>query len=535
MPAASLASRARVVALVVSLFSLPVGALADNGTDTLLTVDRQRPQLIERIVETWGAKIAQSSSPLSIDELRIRLQGLRADRLLAASLATSPDALRGVIHDGPPAKPALADGKALGDATIDSVYTPVTPCRLVETRGVFAAVYQGDGSPAHTPLPFTANQIRTYTVQGGNNVCLTQLPAGLDPSAVQLQVFGMPTTSISGDIEILPQGSTFGTTATMVYVASIAFNTVSTAARINPANNQISVQVRGGGAHVAIDVVGYFKRPGNYNGVHSITGPGTTDGGGYDNTASGEFSTVAGGYVNTASGSYSTVAGGFGNTASGSYSFAAGWQARADQNQCFLFANWSSYIASPANCLNVTNVARFIMNHGLSVDYGTARPDGGGTRWVAIGDIFAGQTISTWTGAFLTDTGVWVDKPPSQSRMTDFRPVDVRQVLAKVSELRIGTWRYKDAERGLRHMGAMGEDFHAAFGIGYGPRAIGAMDARGVMLAAIQGLHRLVQDRDATITAQQKQLEAQQRDISAQARELAALTERVHRLERIDP
>jgi hypothetical protein len=194
MPAASLASRARVVALVVSLFSLPVGALADNGTDTLLTVDRQRPQLIERIVETWGAKIAQSSSPLSIDELRIRLQGLRADRLLAASLATSPDALRGVIHDGPPAKPALADGKALGDATIDSVYTPVTPCRLVETRGVFAAVYQGDGSPAHTPLPFTANQIRTYTVQGGNNVCLTQLPAGLDPSAVQLQVFGMPTT-----------------------------------------------------------------------------------------------------------------------------------------------------------------------------------------------------------------------------------------------------------------------------------------------------------------------------------------------------
>jgi hypothetical protein len=386
MPAASLASRARVVALVVSLFSLPVGALADNGTDTLLTVDRQRPQLIERIVETWGAKIAQSSSPLSIDELRIRLQGLRADRLLAASLATSPDALRGVIHDGPPAKPALADGKALGDATIDSVYTPVTPCRLVETRGVFAAVYQGDGSPAHTPLPFTANQIRTYTVQGGNNVCLTQLPAGLDPSAVQLQVFGMPTTSISGDIEILPQGSTFGTTATMVYVASIAFNTVSTAARINPANNQISVQVRGGGAHVAIDVVGYFEAAsdstsltlqvrgnrvmryeyfnqspnimGGFAGnaaigagyAQTIAGGGKPDSncfdpfsgtlarlcsnqtgqsfstvsGGGANVAAGYGSAVAGGLSNTAGADYSTVVAGFSNTASGFYSTVAG-------------------------------------------------------------------------------------------------------------------------------------------------------------------------------------------------------------------
>lgn len=146
--------------------------------------------------------------------------------------------------------------KALGDTADDVVYTPVTPCRLVETRGTFAAVYQGGGA-------FTANEIRNYAIQGGNGVCLSQLPAGLHPSAVQLQVFGMPTTAASGDIEILPQGTAFGATATMVYVGSIAFNTVSTNAKINTANNQISVQVRGGGAHVAIDVVGYFRKEAN--------------------------------------------------------------------------------------------------------------------------------------------------------------------------------------------------------------------------------------------------------------------------------
>ena len=61
----------------------------------------------------------------------------------------------------------VGETKALGDNGADVVYTPVTLCRLVETRGMFAAVYQGNGAPAHTPIPFTPNQIRSYFVQGG--------------------------------------------------------------------------------------------------------------------------------------------------------------------------------------------------------------------------------------------------------------------------------------------------------------------------------------------------------------------------------
>ena len=232
--------------------------------------------VVEGIVATWGAALAQSSAHVTIDELRMRLQGLRADRLLVASLAGTLDGLREIIGadslSAATAKLGLLQAKAFGDSGYDVVYTPVTPCRLVETRGTFAAVYQGNGTPAHTAVPFAPSEIRSYTVQGGNGACLTQLPEALNPAAVQLQVFGMPTTAASGDIEILPQGGSFGSTATMVYIATIAFNTVSTSARINPANNQISVQVRGGGANLAIDVVGYFRRPGNYAGTHTITG-----------------------------------------------------------------------------------------------------------------------------------------------------------------------------------------------------------------------------------------------------------------------
>ena len=43
-------------------------------------------------------------------------------------------------------KHSLLQAKALGDANQDVVYVPVTPCRLVETRGTFPAVFQGGGA-----------------------------------------------------------------------------------------------------------------------------------------------------------------------------------------------------------------------------------------------------------------------------------------------------------------------------------------------------------------------------------------------------
>jgi hypothetical protein len=236
--------------------------------DSLLSIDQNRPAVIEGIVGTWGSEIAKLGVPGS--ELRKALEGIRADQLLAASVVRSANGLLDVLENALPqatldaARSANKQDKvtkALGDSDKDVVYTPVTPCRLVDTRGNFGAVYRGDGSPSNNPSPFAASEIRTYVVQGGNGVCLSQLPAGLQPTAVQLQVFGIPNNGVSGDLEILPEGSTFGSTATMVFLANNPFNSVATTARINLANNEIAVQVRSGSAHVAIDVVGYFTPP----------------------------------------------------------------------------------------------------------------------------------------------------------------------------------------------------------------------------------------------------------------------------------
>ncbi|MFO1303330.1 MAG: tail fiber domain-containing protein [Burkholderiales bacterium] len=247
--------------------------LARQVTSPLLAIDRNRATVVDRVVAQWGEELARSNAGITQAQLREMLLAMRADQLLAASLVGNLEGLRNVVAAAlvseADIKPSLA--KALGDASQDVTYVPVTPCRLVETRGTFAAVYQGGGA-------FTPNQIRTYTLQGGNGVCLSQLPASATPSAVQMQVYGIPTTTGSGDIEILPQGSAFGSSASLVYLATNAFTSSAVTSPANIANKQISVQVRGGGAHVAIDVVGYFRPPqGGF--VTSVTaGTGLTGG-----------------------------------------------------------------------------------------------------------------------------------------------------------------------------------------------------------------------------------------------------------------
>jgi hypothetical protein len=116
--------------------------------------------------------------------------------------------------------------------------------------------------------------VRAYKIEGANGVCLSQLPASLAPSAVQVQVFAYPTTPEAGDIEMLPYGVLFGSTATMVYLGNNVVTTVSATTLVNQANKQIGVQVRGGGAHLVVDVVGYFRAPqgGYVSGITAGTG-----------------------------------------------------------------------------------------------------------------------------------------------------------------------------------------------------------------------------------------------------------------------
>src|SRR5262249_11428245 len=75
----------------------------------------------------------------------------------------------------------------------------------------------------------------------------------------------------------------------------------------------------------------------------------------------------------------------------------------------------------------------------------------------------------------------------------------------------------------IRHMGPMAQDFAAAFGLGENDTTISTVDAQGVALAAIQGLHSLVKDQQAQLDQLRTENSAQQAQIADLQARLAAL------------
>jgi hypothetical protein len=122
---------------------------------------------------------------------------------------------------------------------------------------------------------------------------------------------------------------------------------------------------------------------------------------------------------------------------------------------------------------------------------------------------FAGKVAAT---AYLTVS--------DRNAKTDFKPIDSAAVLELISRLPITSWAFKD-DRGLRHIGPMAQDFHAAFGLsGEDEKHINLSDAAGVSLAAIQELTKRLKEKDARIAALEGQMNTMNHTLSARLAKL---------------
>jgi len=236
---------------------------------------------------------------------------------------------------------------------------------------------------------------------------------------------------------------------------------------------------------------------------NTASGEDSTIGGGHHNTASGDSaSTVGGGYNNIASGHTATVPGGGRNIAQGVYSFAAGHHAQANHDGAFVWAdsNGFDFASSADNQLSArcTGGARFV-----------SAIDGSGNPTAGV-ELAAGG--GSWSS--LSDRNL----------KENFRPLDAQAILARVARLPITEWNYKAQDDAVRHIGPMAQDFSAAFGVGESDRRIATLDADGVALAAIQGLHAMVREKEAQLADMAARLD--QKD-----GEIAELTERLEKLE----
>ena len=112
---------------------------------------------------------------------------------------------------------------------------------------------------------------------------------------------------------------------------------------------------------------------------------------------------------------------------------------------------------------------------------------------------------------------------------TDVTLVDSGEILRGVIDLPITSWSYR-SESGIRHVGPMAQDFHAAFGLGSSDRHIVTIDADGVAFAAIQGLNAKLEqqltERDGLIAAQRSELLLQREQLEDLRRIVDTLVKR---------
>jgi hypothetical protein len=242
------------------------------------------------------------------------------------------------------------------------------------------------------------------------------------------------------------------------------------------------------------------------------SGFGSTVGGGAGNLVSENHATVAGGLGNEAAAVHASVGGGNGNRAIGAYATVPGGLLNEAAGTHSLAAGQRAHV-SPEH------TGAFLYADSIAADFNSAAADEfavratGGVRFVTGVD---GEGTST-TGAILpAGSGAW-SSLSAQWAKAGVRPVDPPAVLALVTELPVSTWYYREQDASVQHMGPMAEDF-AVFGLGDEEGYISSVDADGISLAAIQGLHALVEEQGLSLADQEERIEALEARLASDTR-----------------
>ncbi|HEU0302734.1 MAG TPA: tail fiber domain-containing protein, partial [Longimicrobium sp.] len=125
------------------------------------------------------------------------------------------------------------------------------------------------------------------------------------------------------------------------------------------------------------------------------------------------------------------------------------------------------------------------------------------------------------------------------NRKEQFLSIDGEDILARIRNLPVTTWRYRDEEdRAVRHIGPMAQDWERAFGFSGDPTTINMSDFDGVNLAAIQALERRTAGQDGRIEAleaENARLREQIGEVERLREQNAAMEDRLRRLEALLP
>ena len=262
------------VFLTVSIFVIPsvlaqqIPSLRDMQDQTRRAQYQEKLQQVlndkagyaAAIVQRWesDARASGKWDDNYSTDLQNALVKLAPDNLLAAGEAPTYAAMRRVLAAGLPVPPVLPDHEGaalspelLGDVTDDLVYTPVTPCRIADTR-------YGGG-------PITAGTSRSFDVDGSNfsgqggNAAGCGIPYGVARAITMNITVTQPAAA--GYFTAWAVGQTQPLASILNFVAGSTIANTTIVPVLPGAGNDFYLYSGGGTAHAVIDVLGYYSTP----------------------------------------------------------------------------------------------------------------------------------------------------------------------------------------------------------------------------------------------------------------------------------
>ncbi|GAB2502327.1 hypothetical protein [Arenimonas alkanexedens] len=143
--------------------------------------------------------------------------------------------------------------QALGALSNDLVYTPVTPCRIVDTRNVAAGTIATNGT-----RNFVAIGVTGFTSQGGSGTDCGVNP--LTATAVAVNITAV-TPATAGFATVYPFGTTRPVASSINYTAGAIVNNALIVQIPNPVAAFDFTVYTFAQSHYVADIVGYFAPP----------------------------------------------------------------------------------------------------------------------------------------------------------------------------------------------------------------------------------------------------------------------------------
>lgn len=212
-------------AYVQRVYGVRVGTWAERMAPTFAKIDG----------ENFRRAVARDTFEGAMAELSGRGEQL-TDRQASARLAS-----------------AGGGEKLLGDLNADLVYTPITPCRIADTR-----VTGGGPITAGGTRSFFSVNTNNYTVQGGSATNCGLL--GVNASAIAINITAV-SPSAAGYATVYPFGTTQPLAASVNYTAGAIVNNAIITRIPNPLQSSDFTVFSFAQAHYVIDIVGYFAPP----------------------------------------------------------------------------------------------------------------------------------------------------------------------------------------------------------------------------------------------------------------------------------